>query len=103
MIVCLAVPVAGCVAAREIDRPDGGGPANTQARGDSGDGTYRAPKVPPGHAVVIAHGAPISAYNNTTAQMGNNPDNELVLNQVLAKPFIVDGSGKLLLNSDVLA
>lgn len=103
MIVFLAVAVAGCVAAREIDRPDGGGSANTQARGDTGDGTYRAPKVPPGPAVVIAHGAPFSAYNNTTAQMRNNPDNNLALNQVLAKPFIVDGNGKLLLNSDVLA
>ena len=103
MIVCLAVAVAGCVAAREIDRPDGGGPADTQARGDSGDGTYRAPKVPSGHAVVIAHGAPFSAYNNTTAQTKYNPDNDLVLNQVLVKPFVVDGNGKLLLNSDVLA
>ncbi|HEY6425117.1 MAG TPA: ABC transporter substrate-binding protein [Pseudonocardiaceae bacterium] len=32
----------------------------------------------------------------------NNPDNALVLNQVLADPFIADGNGKLLLNSDVL-
>ena len=102
-IVCLALAVAGCMAAREADRPDGGGPADTQARGDTGDGTYRAPKVPPGHAVVIAHGAPFSAYNNTTSQTRNNPDNDLVLNQVLVNPFIVDGNGKLLLNSDVLA
>jgi peptide/nickel transport system substrate-binding protein len=102
-IVCLALVAAGCVAAREADHPDGGGPANTQARGDGGDGTYRAPKVLPGHAVVIAHGAPFSAYNNTTSQTRNSPDNDLVLNQVLVNPFIVDGNGKLLLNSDVLA
>lgn len=101
-IICLAVVTTGCSSAREADHPDGGGTAITQARGDSGDGTYRAPKVPPGHAVVIAHGAPFSAYNNSTAQANHNPDNDLVLNQVLADPFIVDGNGKLLLNSDVL-
>lgn len=101
-IVCLVLVVAGCVAARGTDRPDGGGPVNTQARGDNGDGSYRAPKIPPGPTVVVAHGAPFSAYNNTTAQSKYNPDNDLVLNQVLADPFIVDGNGKLLLNSDVL-
>jgi peptide/nickel transport system substrate-binding protein len=101
-IVCLALIVVGCTAAPETDHPDGGGTASTHARGDSGDGSYRAPKVRPGHAVVIAHGAPFSAYNNTTAQAKHNSDNDLILNQVLADSFIVDGNGNLLLNSDVL-
>jgi peptide/nickel transport system substrate-binding protein len=58
--------------------------------------------VPPGPAIVVAHGAPFSAYNNTTIQAKDNPDNALVLNQVLTDPFIIGGNGELLLNSDVL-
>ncbi|MGH3886231.1 MAG: ABC transporter substrate-binding protein [Pseudonocardiaceae bacterium] len=101
-MVCLAL--AGCVAASGTDRPDGsgGGSAETGARGDNGDGSYRAPQILPGPAIVIAHDAPYSAYNNKTAQANNNPDNALVLSQVLVDPFIVDGNGKFLLNSDVL-
>jgi peptide/nickel transport system substrate-binding protein len=52
--------------------------------------------------ISVAHGAPFFAYNNKTAQANNNPDNTLVLNQVLVDPFIVDGNGEFLLNSDVL-
>ena len=100
-IACLVLAVAGCVAASGTDRP-GGGPVHISARGDRGDGSYRAPSVPPGSAVVVAHDAPFFAYNNTTTQANNNPDNALVLNQVLAAPFIVDGHGGFLLNSDVL-
>jgi peptide/nickel transport system substrate-binding protein len=99
---CLALAVAGCVAASGTDRSDGGGPVNAGARGDSGDGSYRAPKVAPGPAVFVAHDAPFSAYNNKTAQANDNPDNAVVLNQVLVDPFIVDGKGRFLLNSDVL-
>jgi glutathione transport system substrate-binding protein len=101
-IVCLVLAVTGCVAASGTGRPEGGGPANTLARGDRGDGSYRAPKVSPGPAVLVAHDAPFSAYNNKTAQTNNNPDNALVLSQVLVDPFIVDGNGRFLLNSDVL-
>ena len=102
-IACLVLVVTGCVAASGTDRPDGaGGPVNILARGDKGDGSYRAPTVSPGPAVVVAHDAPFSAYNNKTAQTNNNPDNALVLNQVLVDPFIVDGNDKFLLNSDVL-
>lgn len=102
-IACLALVATGCVAASGTDRPDGGGgPVNILARGDKGDGSYRAPTVSPGPAVVVAHDAPFSAYNNKTAQTNNNPDNALVLNQVLVDPFIVDGNDKFLLNSDVL-
>ncbi len=101
-ISCLALAVTGCVAASGTDHPDGGGPANAGARGDSGDGSYRAPKVAPGPAVFVAHDAPFSAYNNKTTQENGNPDNELVLNQVLVDPFIIDGKGRFLLNSDVL-
>jgi glutathione transport system substrate-binding protein len=102
-IACLVLVVTGCVAASGTDRPDGaGGPVNILARGDKGDGSYRAPTVSPGPAVVVAHDAPFSAYNNKTAQTNNDPDNALVLNQVLVDPFIVDGNDKFLLNSDVL-
>jgi peptide/nickel transport system substrate-binding protein len=99
-MICLAL--AGCMAASGTDRSDSGGPANADARGDSGDGSYRAPKVAPGSAVFVAHSAPFSAYNNKTAQANDDPDNALVLSQVLADPFIVDGKGRFLLNSDVL-
>jgi peptide/nickel transport system substrate-binding protein len=90
--VCLTLAVTGCVAASGTDRPDG-----------MGSGSYRAPQVLPGPAIVIAHDAPYFAYNNKTAQANNNPGNALVLNQVLAAPFIVDGNGTFLLNSDMLA
>jgi peptide/nickel transport system substrate-binding protein len=99
---CLVLTVTGCVAASGTDRPGGGGVVNSRARGDKGDGSYRAPAVPPGPAVFVAHDAPFSAYNNKTAQTNNNPDNALVLNQVLVDPFILDGNGRFLLNSDVL-
>lgn len=102
VIACLAVPVTGCVAASGTDHSGGGGPVDIPARGDRGDGSYRAPLVPGGPAVRIAHGAPFSAYNNTTAQLNNNPDNALVLDQVLVDPFIVEANGRFLLNSDVL-
>ncbi|MGH3918917.1 MAG: ABC transporter substrate-binding protein [Pseudonocardiaceae bacterium] len=100
-IVCLVL--AGCVPASGTDRPaSGGGPGETGAGGDNGDGSYRAPQVPPGPAIIVAHDAPYSAYNNKTAEANNNPGNALALNQVLVDPFIVDGNGKFLLNSDVL-
>ncbi|MDQ4093154.1 MAG: ABC transporter substrate-binding protein [Actinomycetota bacterium] len=103
-IVCLALAATACVATSGNDRHDGSGigPGETGARGDSGDGSYRAPRIPSGPAIVIAHDAPYSAYNNKTARANNNPDNALVLNQVLVDPFIVDGNGKFLLNADVL-
>jgi peptide/nickel transport system substrate-binding protein len=103
-IVCLALAATACMAASQNDRREGrgGGSGETGARGDSGDGSYRAPQIPPGPAIVIAHDAPYSAYNNKTALANNDPDNALVLNQVLVDPFIVDGNGKFLLNSDVL-
>jgi peptide/nickel transport system substrate-binding protein len=103
-IVCLALAATACVATSGNDGRDGsgGGPGDTGARGDSGDGSYRAPQIPSGPAIVIAHDAPYSAYNNKTVRANNNPDNALVLNQVLVDPFIVDGNGEFLLNSDVL-
>ncbi len=102
-IVCLTLAIVSCEAASGTGRSDGrGGPVDAGARGNTGDGTYRAPKVPPGPGISVAHGAPFSAYNNKTAQANNNPDNALVLNQVLVDPFIIDGNGEFLLNSDVL-
>lgn len=102
-IVCLVL--AGCVADSETDRPaigNGDGLAEMGAGGDNGDGSYRAPQVPPGPGIVIANDALYSSYNNKTAQANNDPGNALVLNQVLVDPFIVDGNGEFLLNSDVL-
>lgn len=102
-ILCLAVTVTGCVPAVGTDRTGGaGGPASARARGDNGDGSYRAPHVPPGPAVFIAHESPFLTYNNKTAQANNNPGNAVVLSQVLADPFLVDGNGNFLLNSDML-
>ncbi|MGC1731817.1 MAG: ABC transporter substrate-binding protein [Pseudonocardiaceae bacterium] len=102
-IACLVLAVSGCVPSGGTDRPDGvSGPANARAHGDNGDGSYRAPKVPPGPAAFVAHSAPFSAYNNTTVQSDNNPDNDVALDQVLADPFIVDGNGRFLVNADVL-
>lgn len=102
-IVCLTLGITGCEAASGNDRPDGRDrPVNPDARGDTGDGTYRAPQVPPGPMISIAHDAPFSSYNNKTVQANNNPDNALVINQVLVDPFIVDGNGEFLVNSDVL-
>ncbi|MGH3787350.1 MAG: ABC transporter substrate-binding protein [Pseudonocardiaceae bacterium] len=102
-IVCLTLGITGCEAANGNDRPDGRDrPVNPDARGDTGDGTYRAPQVPPGPMISIAHDAPFSSYNNKTVQANNNPDNALVINQVLVDPFIVDGNGEFLVNSDVL-
>lgn len=51
--------------------------------------------------MFVAQDQPYSAYNNNTAQT-NNLGNTVVLNQVLIDPFIVDGNGQFLLNSDVL-
>jgi peptide/nickel transport system substrate-binding protein len=103
-IACIMLAVTGCVAASGTDRPDGvSGLTNARARGDNGDGSYRAPKVPPGPAVFVAHGAPFFAYNNTTVQSDNNPDNDVVLSQILVDPFVIDGNGRFLVNSDVLA
>ncbi|HEU0127600.1 MAG TPA: hypothetical protein VFQ48_03215, partial [Pseudonocardiaceae bacterium] len=47
-IVCLALVATACVANSENDRRDGsgGGSGQTSARGDSGDGSYRAPQIP---------------------------------------------------------
>ncbi len=103
-IICLVLAVTGCVAGNGTDHPDSGGAgvASAGARGNTGDGSYRAPKVSPGPAIVVAYDAPDFAYNNNTAQANNNPTNALVLNQVLVDPFIVDGNGEFLLNSDVL-
>ncbi|HKR52033.1 MAG TPA: ABC transporter substrate-binding protein [Pseudonocardiaceae bacterium] len=103
-MVWVTLAVTGCVTAGGTGRLDGsgGGAVKTGPSGANGDGSYRAPQVPPGPAIVIAHGAPYFAYNNKTAQANNNSDNALVLNQVLVDPFIVDGAGKFLLNSDVL-
>jgi peptide/nickel transport system substrate-binding protein len=102
-IAGVVLAISGCVATSGTDLPDGAsGPANVRARGDNGDGSYRAPKVPPGPAVFVAHDAPFFAYNNRTMQSNSNPDNDVVLDQILADPFIVVGNGKFLLNSDVL-
>lgn len=102
-IVFLALVINGCSPPEAVDRvdTDGGAPASAKARGDNGDGTYTAPETTAGPAVFIALNSPYSAYNNKTAGT-NKFDNTMVLNQVLADPFVVDGDGTFLLNSDVL-
>ena len=102
-ILCLALAVNSCGQSAASGRPNvsGGGPASVNASGDNGNGTYTAPVVPSGPTVFVAQDSPYTAYNNITAQT-HNPGNTLVLNQVLTDPFLVDGNGTFLLNSDVL-
>lgn len=85
------------------DAGSGGGraAASATAKGDNGDGTYNAPEVSAGPGIIIAHSSPYTAYNNKTAATNSN-GNTLVLNQVLADPFILDGNGQYLLNADVM-
>lgn len=103
-IVCLALALNGCVdhAVDEHSDASGGALASASARGDNGDHTYNAPQILPGPAIFVAQNAPFTSYNNKTADT-NTEDNRLVLNQVLAAPFITDGNGNYLLNSDVMA
>ncbi len=105
-MLCLALAVSvvsGCVQHQVNDPADasGGEPASANADGDNGNGTYNAPEVPSGPAIFVAQDLPYSAYNNTTAET-NDPGNTVVLNQVLVDPFVVDGNGAFLLNSDVM-
>ncbi|MFN2496584.1 MAG: ABC transporter substrate-binding protein [Pseudonocardiaceae bacterium] len=101
--LCGVLALAGCVPAQTAERADtsGGEPATANARGDNGDGAYRAPETTSAPAIFVALGSPYSAYNNATADM-NRLDNTVVLNQVLVDPFVVDGNGTFLLNSDVM-
>jgi len=105
-ILCLALAVSvasGCVQHEVDDRADasGGEPASANADGDNGNGTYSAPELPSGPAVFVAQNLPYTAYNNTTAQ-SHGDGNTAVLNQVLVDPFVVDGNGAFLLNTDVM-
>ncbi|MGH3795002.1 MAG: ABC transporter substrate-binding protein [Pseudonocardiaceae bacterium] len=102
-VLCLALAANGCARQGTADHvaASGGAPASASALGDNGNGTYTAPDVPSGPAIYVAQDAPYSTYNNTTADL-HNIDNTEVLNQVLASPFIVDGNGAFLLNTDVM-
>lgn len=102
-MLCLALAVSGCVQRVVDDRADasGGEPASASAGGDNGNGTYSAPQLPSGPAVFVAQDEPYTAYNNTTAETRSN-GNTTVLNQVLVDPFVIDGQGAFLLNSDVM-
>lgn len=104
--LCLALAVSvvtGCVQHEVNDRADasGGEPASASADGDNGNGTYSAPELSSGPAIFVAQDLPYTAYNNTTAET-NNDGNTAVLNQVLVDPFVVDGNGVYLLNTDVM-
>lgn len=103
-IVCLALALSGCVDQAVDDHADtsGGGLGSATPQGDNGDRTYSAPQILPGPAIFVALNSPFTAYNNRTRDT-NSEDNRLVLNQVLASPFVVDGNGNYLLNSDVMA
>ncbi len=77
--------------------PDGGPvPAGAHA-----DGTYTLPHVPSGPAIFLAHPTPYTSYNSTVAGQ-DTMGNTLVLNQVLADPFVLDADGSHLLNADVM-
>lgn len=103
-VLCLALAVSGCIHRAVDDRADasGGEPASASARGDNGNGTYSAPELPSGPAIFVGQDQPYTAYNNTTART-HTAGNTVVLNQVLVDPFVIDGNGTFLLNSDVMA
>ncbi|MGH3914979.1 MAG: ABC transporter substrate-binding protein [Pseudonocardiaceae bacterium] len=102
-LFCLVLALISCGNSEASDRTDvsDGGPASADTEGDKGNGTYTAPPIPSGPPVFVAMDSPYTAYNNTTGHT-SSPGNTLVLNQVLTDPFIVDGNGAFLLNSDVL-
>lgn len=103
VVLCLALVLSGCIQRVADERADasGGEPASASARGDNGNGTYSAPQLPSGPAVFVAQEQPYTAYNNNTAATRTNA-NTVVLNQVLVDPFVIDGNGAFLLNSDVM-
>ncbi|MEV6610603.1 ABC transporter family substrate-binding protein [Kutzneria sp. NPDC051319] len=69
-------------------------------KGESGD-TYTAPKVNDIGPVVVSTDKPFTAYNNATADAVQSY-NSYALIQVLARPFVLDGNNKVLLNKDVM-
>lgn len=83
---------------------DGGGSGDEAGGADAKgkDGTnYAAPRVPSGPQVVFTHDSAYTAYNNQTAD-GNNFNNTLILNQVMADAFVLDGTLEYLVNTDFL-
>lgn len=70
-------------------------------QGANSDGTYNLPDVPAGPAIFLAHPSAYTAYNSTVVG-GETIGNTLVLNQVLADPFVLDGNGAYLGNADVM-
>ncbi|MQA16201.1 MAG: ABC transporter family substrate-binding protein [Pseudonocardiaceae bacterium] len=98
-LVVSACTGGGNTAGGEV--PDRGRTAGASATGDNGDGTYNIPESPAGPAVFVAHPTPYTSYNSTTAG-ADTVGNAVVLNQVLADPFVRDPNGDYLLNADVM-
>lgn len=78
----------------------GGNTSAAIAKGESGD-TYTAPKVNDMGQVVVSTDKPFTAYNNAE-ESAVQSYNTYALIQVLARPFILDGNNKVLLNKDVM-
>ena len=70
------------------------------AQGES-NGTYTAPKVSDIGKVSVAVDKPFTSYNNAVSSAGQS-SNSYALIQVLARPFMIDGNNKILLNKDVM-
>lgn len=104
LVLTLVLTLSACTDEGGSGAPVGVGseaPAGPSPEGASGDGTYSLPEVPAGPAVFVAHPSPYTSYNSTVAGQ-HTMGNTLVLNQVLADPFVLDGNGEHLLNTDVM-
>ena len=99
-----ALMLTACGGSGGGDQSNGSGSGGVSsaaiAKGESGD-TYTAPKVKDIGPVVVSTDKPFTAYNNATADAVQSY-NTYALIQVLARPFILDGNNKVLLNKDVM-
>jgi len=103
VIAGAALMLTACGGSGGGDQGNGTGSGNTNAaiaKGESGD-TYTAPKVNDMGPVVVSTDKPFTAYNNAESSAVQSY-NTYALIQVLARPFILDGNNKVLLNKDVM-
>ena len=103
VIAGAALMLTACGGSGGGGQGNGTGSGNTNAaiaKGESGD-TYTAPKVADLGPVVVSTDKPFTAYNNAETSAVQSY-NTYALIQVLARPFILDGNNKVLLNKDVM-
>jgi len=103
VIAGAALMLTACGGSGGGDQGNGTGSGNTNAaiaKGESGD-TYTAPKVNDMGPVVVSTDKPFTAYNNAESSAVQSY-NTYALIQVLARPFVLDGNNKVLLNKDVM-